>query len=288
MAHKPTVILYHSKCIDGFGAAYAAWKKFGEEAEYIPVSYGKPVPEHMQGRDLFMLDFCYKLPEMEKLSAEAKSLTVIDHHEGMHPVATKYPGVFDPHHSGATIAWEYFHPNTSTPTLLTYVEDGDLYRYQLPETEDVYSALIVEPYDFARWDEIAMMLNDKKGHKDFLAKAEIYTEYFRALGHLSVAGAKMVMFEGYEVTFAITHPVMAMKSFVGAELSHAHPPFALVVSAHPDGFGVSIRGAGQVDVAAIARKYGGDGHHDSAGFFIPATTPLPWKEVGSQSPSAPR
>ena len=36
---KNIVVLYHADCLDGFGAAYAAWEKFGDTAEYIPVQY---------------------------------------------------------------------------------------------------------------------------------------------------------------------------------------------------------------------------------------------------------
>lgn len=38
-------VLYHANCRDGFGAKFAAWEKFRSSAEYIPVQYGKPMPE---------------------------------------------------------------------------------------------------------------------------------------------------------------------------------------------------------------------------------------------------
>ncbi len=44
MHEKDIVVIYHKHCPDGFGAAYAAWKKFGDAAEYLPASYGDPVP----------------------------------------------------------------------------------------------------------------------------------------------------------------------------------------------------------------------------------------------------
>ena len=44
-----TIVAYHGNCPDGFGGAYAAWKKFGDTAEYLPLSYGKPVPEGLAG-----------------------------------------------------------------------------------------------------------------------------------------------------------------------------------------------------------------------------------------------
>jgi hypothetical protein len=276
---KKTVILYHSKCIDGFGAAYAAWKKLGEEAEYIPVSYGKPLPEKMEERDVIFVDFCPTAEQLEDFKKRAGSITILDHHHGVRDVATNYPGVFDVEHSGATISWSYFHPGEKTPELLTFIEDGDLYRYALPETEEIYSYLIVEPYDFESWDIIVKALETPEGKAKILSTAKAYNEYFLKLAELSVAGAKKVKFEGYEMGFGITHPVMAMKSHVGHELATKWPPVALVVSAHPDGFGVSIRGDGTVDVAAIARKYGGNGLKSSAGFFIPAGEPLPWEEI---------
>lgn len=37
---KP-LVLYHANCADGFGAAFAAWLKLGDEAEYVACSYGK-------------------------------------------------------------------------------------------------------------------------------------------------------------------------------------------------------------------------------------------------------
>ena len=44
MAHDNISVLYHADCPDGFGGAYAAWKKFGDTAEYIPVKYGRTPP----------------------------------------------------------------------------------------------------------------------------------------------------------------------------------------------------------------------------------------------------
>ena len=37
---KENIIIYHSDCYDGFSAAWAAWKKFGSKAEYLPVKHG--------------------------------------------------------------------------------------------------------------------------------------------------------------------------------------------------------------------------------------------------------
>src|SRR3989344_5819241 len=271
MIDKPIVVLYHGKCPDGFAAAYAAWKKFGDSAEYIPVSYGDAPPNGLENREVYIVDFCYESSEqMNALAKSTKHLVVLDHHESNKKmVGSVTEHVYDASRSGATIAWSYFHPDTPVPRLMTYLEDGDLYRYSLPETRNIFSYLLVLPFDFAQWDTLVRGLEDDTERAEILKKAETYTEFFNAFAQMSVERAKKVRFEGYEVYFVATHPNITVKSFVAHELYVKHPPFALVVTAHPNGFGVSIRGDGTVDISKIAQKYGGGGHTGSAGFFIP-------------------
>lgn len=282
MPEKDIVVIYHKRCPDGFGAAYAAWKKFGDAAEYIPAGYGDEAIEGLDGKEVYLVDFCYELPgEMERLAKITKKFVALDHHETSKELAEIAPEhVYDPKRSGATIAWSYFHPDTPMPRLMHYLEDGDLYRYALSETRDVFSYLVVQPDDFHIWDALAKTLEDDDARATFLIKASAYTEYFELLAKLSVEAAKKVRFEGHECYFTTAMPSITMRSYVGHQLYEKLPPFALIVSAHPDGFGVSIRGNGTVDVSAIAKKYGGGGHPVSAGFFIPNGTDMPWVEIG--------
>jgi uncharacterized protein len=275
---KEIVVIYHGGCPDGFGGAYAAWKKFGDAAEYIPASYGDPLIEGLTGREVYLIDFCYENPEqIATLIKNTKRLVVLDHHQSSAALAESVPEhILDENRSGATIAWSYFHPDTPMPNLMRYLEDGDQYRYALPETRGVYSYLLATPFEFNAWDTLVKELDDDDARAEILKKAQAYTEFLEALVASSVERAKKVMFEGYEVYFATTHPNITIKSRVGHLLYTKLPPFALVVSAHPDGFGVSIRGDGSVDVSKIAAKYGGGGHPNSSGFFIPNSATMPW------------
>lgn len=281
MTDKEIVVIYHKRCEDGFGAAYAAWKKFGDAAEYIPAGYGDDPIEGLEGKEVYLLDFSYELPgEMERLAKIAKRFVALDHHQSSRELTKIAPEhVFDENRSGASIAWDFFHPDTPLPRLIQHIEDGDLYRYALPDTRNIFSYLVVQPYDFIHWDSIAKKLDDDAARGELLTKAAIYTEYFELLAKMSVEAAKKVRFEGYECYFTTTMPSMTMRSYVGHELYEKLPPLALVVTAHPDGFGVSIRGDGSVDVSKIATKYGGGGHPGSAGFFIPNGAEMPWTEI---------
>lgn len=286
MTDKAIVVIYHKRCEDGFGAAYAAWKKFGDAAEYIPAGYNDELPEGLDGKEVYLLDFCYQIPgAIDALSKSTKKLTILDHHKSSEELVLNAPNhVYDKDRSGATIAWSYFHPNTRVPSLLSYIEDGDLYRYARPETTDVFSYLGIQPYDFEVWDMLVKKFDDDTSRAELLAKGSIYTEYFEKMAHMSVEAATKVQFEGYECYFTTTLPWMTMRSYVAHQLYEKLPPIALVVTAHPDGYGVSIRSDGTVDVSVIAKKYGGGGHPGSSGFFIPHTDPLPWVEIPEDRP----
>lgn len=281
MPKKSIVVLYHGKCPDGFGAAYAAWKKFADEAEYIPVDHGKPPPEGLEGRDVYIVDFCYETAEqLDQLIRTTNRLVVLDHHQSDKALVLSAPEhVYDENRSGASIAWTYFHPDGPVPRLMTYLEDGDLFRFSFPETRDIFSYLLVMPFEFHAWDEFHRSLEDGSTRGDVLKKAAAYTEFFNALSESSVERAKKVRFEGYDVYFVATHPNITMKSYVAQQLYKKLPPFALVVTAHPNGFGVSIRGDESVDVSKIAAKYGGGGHTGSAGFFVQNGSVMPWTEI---------
>ncbi|HYF29302.1 MAG TPA: hypothetical protein VEA36_02985 [Candidatus Paceibacterota bacterium] len=272
------VIFYHGGCLDGFGGAYAAWKKFGDGAEYVPLSRGEEPPYDVAaGAHAYFIDFVYAKDVMARFLEVAAHVTALDHHEGAVEDIRSVPDhVYETEHSGAGIAWKYFHPDAPVPSIVAYAEDIDLYRFALPETRAIITYLEVQPMNFAVWDEITRKLDDPTLREEMLQKARTYAEYFQLLVDQSVDHAKLVSFEGQEVYFGTTHPMKSMKSLVGNLLAKKQGPFALVVSAHPSGYGVSIRGDGTVDVSKIAQKYGGNGHPNSAGFLIPREGPFPW------------
>lgn len=283
--HKATAILYHGGCPDGFGGAYAAWKKFGHDAEYVPVKHGYPVPEHLDGKELYMIDFCYPEADMDALAKTAKSLTVLDHHEGVRSIATKFQGVFDVTRSGAVIAWEYFHAQTPTPTLLKYVQEGDLYRFGLPNTREILNYVYTLTDSFAsfskenlkKWDTFIAELENEGDRKRIIEIGTSFAQFHEHVVVHAVHHAELVQFEGYECYLTSTSG--EFKSDAGNRLAKLKPPIAIIVSAHADGLGVSLRSDKSVDVAALAQKYGGNGHPAAAGFFIPYGEPIPWTTI---------
>lgn len=273
-----TVILYHGGCPDGFGGAYAAWKKFGDAAEYMPLKHQAPPPEGLEGAHLIFIDFCFPKEIMEGLVRIAASVLVLDHHEGVKDVVESMPAfVYEKDHSGAVIAWSYFHPNAPVPALLSYVEDGDLYRFALPDARAVLAYCYARPFDFASWDELAARLQSEDDLAEIARFGAIFEEYRDALIRELVERAKLVRFEGYECYFSST--ISAFSSDLANRLAKKRGPLALAVQARPDGLRVSLRGDGTVNVAQIAQKYGGNGHPNAAAFSLPYGAPLPWEKL---------
>lgn len=275
-----TVILYHANCPDGFGGAYSAWKKFGDAAEYRPLSYGKPTPDDLAGAQVYFIDACYDQAVMDAIKAEAASLIVLDHHEGLEQVVESIPGsVYDVNRSGASIAWSYFHPDTPLPALLSLIEDDDLFRFDLPDTKPMLAYIATQPFSFEFWDELSAVLDDPAQKEALLAKVRAYREYFDMLVAQGCERAKLVNFEGYQVYAGQTHPMKPMVSALGSALARKQGPFALILQVREEGIAVSLRGDGSVDLAQLAQKYGGNGHHDSAAFAIPWGVLPPWTPV---------
>jgi len=65
-------------------------------------------------------------------------------------------------------------------------------------------------------------------------------------------------------------------SDVGNRLAHLKPPLSITVNLHGNIVNVSLRSDKSVDVSAIARKYGGNGHPQASGFQLKWGEPLPW------------
>ena len=77
------LVIYHANCLDGFGAAFAAFCNFrqGDDCpcDFVAASYGQHPPE-VTGRDVYIVDYSYRCQVLQKLCRKARAVTVIDHH----------------------------------------------------------------------------------------------------------------------------------------------------------------------------------------------------------------
>ena len=197
---RPVTVLYHADCPDGFGSAYAAWLRFGDNACYRAMHHGQPWKmAEIAGHDVFILDFSFPPEVLEAMARVASSVIQIDHHlsarkpwaerltQGDDGLATyRDPAlpltvVFNLDKSGVHLAWEHFHAPQPLPLVLAHIEDLDLWRFALPGTRIVTRALRLLPYDFVVWDELVRSATDAEAasYVALLADGEAIERFFQ-------------------------------------------------------------------------------------------------------------
>ena len=268
---QPLVIYHGRKCPDGFGAALAAWLFYGGRAEYLPLDHGdiKSVDElpALAGRAVYILDFSFAPDIMRSIEERAAKLVMLDHHKSAAEKLTGFAcrcGVvhFDMHKSGARLAWEFFHPSAPVPGLVRFVEDRDIWVWQYPESAGFLAALDLEPFDFARWAEIAAFSPAQL--TDFMARGQAMDEKYRKLATDMAEAAQPVIFNGHKGLMLNVPGVF--HSLIGHQLSEKSGTFALMWSAAKEGIKVGLRSQPGFDCIALAESMGGGGHAQACGF----------------------
>jgi hypothetical protein len=122
---------FHAGCPDGFGAAWAVWRAWGEDANYVPRGHERePAQKPHVGGTVVFVDIAPDNEYLRELAEHAARVIVLDHHLTARDRYHAEPGVenvvdaggheviFDLEHSGAMLAWNYFHPGVAPPDLL--------------------------------------------------------------------------------------------------------------------------------------------------------------------------
>jgi uncharacterized protein len=291
--NTPTVCIYHGDCNDGFGAAWAVWKRFGDTVKFVPGVYGK-APPAVDGEHVLLVDFSYKADVMRHLAAQALSVTVLDHHKTaqaeLEPLFAEgvIGGEFDMSRSGAVMAWQWFHPGKDVPLLLLFVQDRDLWQFKLADTREIHAAISSHPHQFKIWSLLADRCDFSLSAQDLIAEgaaiprkfslsaqdliaegAAILRKHTRDVVGLVKATQRTMVIGGFEVPVA--NLPFTMASDAGEMMAHG-VPFAATYYDRADGarvFSLRSRGEGSADVSEIARRYGGGGHSAAAGFQAP-------------------
>lgn len=278
---KDIVVIYHAECSDGFGAAYAAWKKFGDSASYLPRKTQDPVPEGLTGKEIYIVDYSYKKPYLDKLMAENKSVVVIDHHESAESAVRSFSqNVFDKEHSGAVLSWMYFHPDTPVPKLLLHVEDHDLWRFRMEHHREFGAALGEYSRDFETWDQLNDNFENKELFDSFLRHGAVIAGFEDKLIEKILTFREKVLFEGFPV-YAV-NAERIYRSILGHKLAvinkeEGREPFGIVYYRYDGMVHCSLRGNDGFDVRTLAEKHGGGGHKTAASIRVPDWNSLPFK-----------
>jgi len=279
-----TYVLYHANCADGFGAAFAAWMKFGDQAEYIPCSYGSPPPPMKKGSRIFILDFSYPRAMLEELGRDfAVQLVVLDHHATAQADLEGFSGCyFDINKSGSVMAWEYFWPDKPVPMFILYLQDRDLWKWALPLSREFSLALRSYPFNFDSWRYLMNRSWELQQEGAICrrlvdSQVEIMVKNYglalfdsaRERIHFVPPGTTPMVGTDQAVAPAVNASILICE--VGEKLLERYPEskFCAVYFYRGDGKRQwSLRSQPGFDCSVIARQFGGGGHRQAAGFVM--------------------
>jgi oligoribonuclease NrnB/cAMP/cGMP phosphodiesterase (DHH superfamily) len=255
------LVLYHGNCIDGFTAAWAASRVFGDDAEYIPCHYGGDVPD-VTGKEVLILDFSFPRETLLKMKEQAKSLRLLDHHKTAEEDLRGLDFVvFDMARSGAGLAWDEL-VGGARPALIEYVEDRDLWKFELGDSRAYNAYVSTVEQTFSHWTWLSRLLADsviERGRSVLL----YIDKYVKSMS----AHANYFDYEGSKIPI-VNAPYINTSELVGFLAQDAL--FAVGWFQRGDGnYQYSLRSKGLFDVSELAAKYGGGGHRNAAGFVVP-------------------
>jgi oligoribonuclease NrnB/cAMP/cGMP phosphodiesterase (DHH superfamily) len=243
------------------------------------VNYDAAPPHVEADEDVLLLDYCPRALALQHLLATARSVSLIDHHRSAIEMLQESGlreslrvCILDEGRSGCGLTWQWLHGDTPPPALVRYVEDHDLWRFSLPASRAVrrwIQSFAPTVSNAAVLDGVAPALVPDAEFPEHVL--EIGSAIERAVGALVeaiVERASSELIAGVAVPTA-NSPVLV--SEVGAELARRHPeaPYSCVWADGPRSRLHSLRSlAGGAAVSAVARRFGGGGHENAAGFHL--------------------
>ena len=290
---KPPLCIYHGNCADGFAAAWAV-RQYSQDFWFHAGFYGVE-PPNVKNRDVVIVDFSYKRGALDMIAADAASLLVLDHHASaqedlcdlLHPgenidewqrnvIRGPVAALFDMRRSGAAITWDFFHPNKPRPPLLAYIQDRDLWKFELPSSREVAEWVFSFPYDFEMWDWMMDFTQDKLMEEAAPEGEAILRKKEKDIREILEPTTRWLSIGSYIV------PCANLPYMWGSDACHIlleDYPDAHFAAYYWDKVDPSVHGGmvrefgmrsrkGETDVSKIAVEFGGGGHANAAGFRI--------------------
>ena len=193
-------------------------------------------------------------------------LMLLDHHAtAQAELQGQVPGChFDLEHSGAVIAWNYFHPGQPLPELLAYVQDRDLWQWQLPNSRSINHALQVADLDFDHWSSLKIPDLLSLGRPLYRANQRLLEKITTSSRTSDILGTPVPSVDSDQFVSDVGERMLEL---------NPHAPYVAVYHHDTDVSGkpitrFSLRSGGRTDVSLIAKQLGGGGHAQASGFML--------------------
>lgn len=281
-----TYVIYHGGCWDGFCAAWVARGKLPAGTEFIPAQYGQNEPAMDAGSVVYIVDFSYPRAIMRNILSQMHHVVVLDHHKtaqaelaelvdefAMRPdLINNIPGSelpiihFDMAKSGGRLTWEHFYGGSfgKCPWLVDYTEDRDLWLWKMPNSKEINAYIRSWPLEFKRWDVFQTIEKGGDAWANCINSGASILRREQQIVDDHVSHAREIDMDGHKI-LAVNATVLF--SEIAGELAKDRPFGACYFDRQDGKRQWSLRSRdGGVDVADVAKRHGGGGHRNAAGF----------------------
>lgn len=288
---KP-IVIFHQNCMDGFASACVVARYLnGEhvEADFHAAQYGETPPDAAD-RDVYIVDFSYPESVMLGIATSCARFVWLDHHETSRETYEHMVSFADERggmllwtlqHSdeacGATMAWAHFF-GRPPPRVLQYVEDRDLWRWEMDESRAASAGLAAMWRGSWACPDLAWCdFFDANVIQRALATGALLVAEQASRVKGAIKRAELVTIDGIRAlaTNSATDQSEVGEGLCCAETSDAggptfYPSVGVVYWKDASLTGTpwvhSLRSRDGTDVSVIAKARGGGGHKAAAGF----------------------
>lgn len=324
------MIIYHNHCPDGWAAA--AVSTIFEEKDGVCITYLPMTPDDVsigvenlikhvnKQTKIRIFDLCISHQDAWKLLNYFDDICILDHHkttidsfrenvpwinDGVEFKSGRKLFRYNNNKCGATLAWQFYCNNEEPPMFLQYIEDRDLWKWQLPNSTIICNGIsylypmnyIVSAYpylytrvypnepnaicvnnkipDFSKW------INAINSHDNEIWIKEAY-EHGKIMSYIinnnviaAAKSAKVFRWKNMNVYFCCAGCVD--QSTLGEYLYNRKRAddtyycdyvFMWRYNHWNNKCSISLRSrkGSNMDISTIAREFGGGGHRHAAGF----------------------
>ena len=288
-----TVVLYHDPCLDGFSSAWVVNTWFVQQGfepvgdtnsmvyahpatqatvTFTPAQYGgdRLSDEDADDNNVLLVDFSYPRAELEALASVARCVVVWDHHDSASKDLVGFEGaVFDQTMCEALLTHRLLFLDEA-PRLLDYINDRDLWRWNLSDSREISNALFSYEKSWARWSILSRQLEHPETRDVLVAEGRGIRRHTELKAREMAATASIMTIGGYEILAA---QAMHYKSEVCEILYRNNPEAIVAVWELVDGAVImSLRTAqaNDVSVSFVAKDLVAQGIASSGGGHVKA------------------
>lgn len=199
-------VIYHGGCQDGVGSFWSVHRmycrKYGHEramscvtgtgSTHNTASDQKSRSEIMdvvsmcKGKHVLVADFAYDKNIIRTIKKACASFILLDHHDSNKTMLTGEPNCyFDESHSGAYWTWAWVVTGVplmevkDVPKVVAYIQDRDLWKFELPHSREISSAMYLE--SSGKIESFDIFDSDKNSFETLRIRGTAYLEYEREI-----------------------------------------------------------------------------------------------------------